>query len=130
LAYKMSGKGLATIADSVIDILNCLRAGKVPETLLDLLTEMANNCGEGAVVLPERMKKLCCNSACVEEALQLVKNNKPATDIPRKPLANSMPLTSIHVISAIIYTRRVSSTSMRIWQCPLSANIWLLAIML
>jgi len=91
----MSSPHATTISDHVIDIINQLRAGSVPENLLELLSEMANNCGDGAVILPERMKRLCCSNTCVEEAYELVKNNKPATDVTRKPLANSMPLCSI-----------------------------------
>jgi len=91
----MSSPHATTIGDHVIDLLNRLRAGTVPENLLHLLQEMVNNRGDGAVSLPEKMKRICTNTACIEEAFELVKNNTPAADGARKPLANSMPLCSI-----------------------------------
>jgi len=91
----MSCPHATTISDHVINLMNRLRKGEIPAFLLGLLSEMEGNCGEGAVTLPGRMKRLCCSNSCVEEAYQLVKNNKPLPDSPRKPLVNSMPLSSI-----------------------------------
>jgi len=84
-----------TVSDCVIDLMNRLRAGTTPAILVSLLTKMANNCADGSVTLPDQMRRLCCNNMSIEEALSILRNNRPPAPGTVKPLSKNTPLSYI-----------------------------------
>ena len=101
----------SAVCDSIIDQINALRAGGSPAVLVSLLTLMANNCADGTVTLPHKMRRLCCSNINIEEAFSLVKNNKPRPGNQAKSLAKS---SSLNNIARDIGTQLNTSGSFRI----------------
>jgi len=108
----------SAVCDSLIDQINALRAGGSPAVLVSLLTAMANNCSDGTVTLPHKMRRLCCSNVNIEEAFTLVKNNKPRPGGPVKSLVKSQPLNNV---AREIGTQLNTSGSYRIEHDPAMA---------
>ena len=80
-------------SDRVVDTLNSLRTGVVPQDVVALLTEMVGNFNENGTVatLPGRMRRQSAKAA-VAQALMLAANcNKPLGSAPNA-LTKSAPL--------------------------------------